>query len=69
MFIYFSDIINKLTGFLSNDHLRLSALNCLIEIASIPVTHDMERIDEIKSKLFGMLIEALNMFNNIIPLN
>jgi exportin-1 len=30
IYIYFSDIINKLTLFLSNDYLRLSSLNCLI---------------------------------------
>ena len=69
IYIYFSDIINKLTMFLSNDYLRLSSLNCLIEIASIPVEANAERVDEIKTKLFGMLTDALNMFNNILPLN
>lgn len=42
-YIYFSDVINKLTLFASKDYYRASALNCLIEIANIPVDINSEK--------------------------
>ena len=69
IYIHFSDVIDKLTMFLSNDYLKLSALNCLIEISTIPLDPGTERVDEAKTKLFNMLTSTLNTISQIIPFN
>lgn len=65
-FIYFSDIIDKLTFFINNEYYRSSALNCLIEVFNIPIDMTLDKASDIQMKLFESFCSCLKVFGNIL---
>jgi hypothetical protein len=64
-YIIYTDLIDKLIFILQSEYLRISAISCLVEIASLKI--DPKSNDQL-SKFMLMLSRATIELNKIFPL-